>query len=275
MNKFRASPRVAITVMVLCLLALFGCQKELDSDGYFTCLPEKIEVFENNNAAAAETYVYDYDPVTLWPKTIAITIPASSYFKILDLDVNGNTINLGADGLIEMDVSRRITHLEVKKPFAGAEKGDYFYGYDSEGFLAERLYDDGGPFVERTVFLNDGAAIDSFTVSYELDHNKLLASLSFQPAANGNGENLLPYTDIFPELLPFAYLVKLGRISVDIPDRMKVLVESPGTQTFTLNFRYSGYQFDANELLTGFSSRLSVAGMPDYLRKFGITYMCK
>lgn len=275
MIRFHATPYVTTTVLVVCLLAFFSCQKELDANGYFTCQPEKIEVFENNNTIAAETYVYNNDPVTLWPKTITINIPAASYTKILDLDVNGNTISLGADGLIEMDASRRITHLEVKKRFAGAEKGDYFYGYDSEGFLAERLYDDGGALVERTIFKNDGVSVDSFTVSYELEPNNLLASISYQLPANGNGENLLPYTDIFPELLPFAYLVKLGRISIDIPERMKVLVESPSGPPFTLNFQYSGYQFDANELLTGFSSKVTGAGMADYQRKFGITYMCK
>jgi hypothetical protein len=254
---------------------IFSCQKELDPLGYNTCLPETIEVFENNATTASERYSYVYDPVTLWPKTITITLPAISFTKTLDLSLNGNLINLGTTGFIELDASRRIIHLSVNEIYPGAEKGDYFYGYDSQGFLAERLYDDGDSLIERSIFSNTGAAIDSFVIAYEFEPEKLIGSIAYQTAGTtGSGENLLPYTDIFPELIPFSYLVKLGRFSLDIPATMKVLYESPGLPAVPLNFQYSDYRFDGAKLLTGFTSHLTVPGFPDYRRTFSVNYVC-
>lgn len=264
------------SVFFFVFLGFFSCQKELDPEAYQTCLPQTIEVYLNGNANPGELYTYVYDPATLWPQSITLSIPDSLYLKTINVSFANDTIYLGAVGFIKLDGSRRITQLSLNEDLAGVEKGNYFYGYNNEGVLAERLFDNGDDVLERAAFTHQGTYIDSFYFQYEFQPGTLLGSLSYLSSPNGNGENnLLPYTDIFPELLPFAYMVKLGSISNDLPDKMKVLYESPGMPTYTLNYAYSSYGFNSDNLLTGFGSQLTVEGYPDYHRRFSIAYVCQ
>jgi hypothetical protein len=270
----RAGNYIAAIGLILAMVCT-GCQKELSPDDYKNCFVDKVEVFENGSSTAGEIYEYTYSAETLFPSSIFMDIKSAGFQKIIPVTFDGAVITLGTLGTITLDGTRRIKHLQVNEAYPGAEKGDYFYGYNVSGFLEERLFDDGNNVIERTIFSSDEKGFNSFDITYEFDPSTINGSLTYLSSPVFKSEVLYPYADLFPELLPFMMMMSLGKISSTPPEKMEVQYESPGQPDLMVTFSYSNFSVDGEGLLTSFTGRAATPGLPAYERRYSLFQSCR
>lgn len=264
------------SVVLLCLFTTFiSCQKELDENAYETCLLDKVEVFEGNASTPSEVYQYFYDPVTLKFSGLSIDVPAIGYSREAAITVSGTHIGIEGLANIELDGSRRITHLETIGNYPRGVKGDYFFGYNSTGFLEERLFDDGDLVLERTVYKNDGTGLQSFQKSYELGPVIASGVLTYDARGSQPANVLFPYGDVFPELIPFFPLIRLGKISSFPLESVTETIQRPASPPLTAEYLYNGYDESPAGSLQSFQSRIEITGQPEVNKKFRFTYTCR
>lgn len=264
------------SVLFFCLfISVVSCQKELDENGYESCFTSKIEVFHGNAAVPSEIYGYLYNPVSMQFSALHIDIPALGYSRRAVVSVSGNKIRVEGLGLIELDGSRRITHLETLGEFPGSRSGDYFYGYNISGFLEERLFDDGLQVLERTVFANDGTGFTSFHKTNEGSPVTAKGEFFWGRESSVTPNALLPYGDVFPELVPFFPMFRLGKISPLPLERVTEIMEAPTYPALAVGYQYEAYSASGTGALQSFESKKQVDGQPAHTRKYRITYTCQ
>lgn len=261
-------------VLLFLVFTVISCQKELDENGYESCLLERVEVYYGSASEPSEVYGYEYNPVSMQFSGLHIEIPALGYSRHAAVSVSAKGIMVEGLAKIELDGSRRITHLETIGDYPGSQQGDYFFGYNNTGFLEERLFDDGNLVLERTVYDNDGTGFTHFHKKYESDPKTVQGEFTYGNAGTQPGNVLLPYGDVFPELVPFFPMVRLGKISPLPLERVSETLESPAGPPLTADYLYNGYgETDAGSLAS-FESRMEKTGRPPLTRKFRLTYTC-
>jgi hypothetical protein len=261
-----------LMVPVLAILAM-GCQKELDEESFGICVLQKISIYEGAATAPTETYFFEYTQVGSWPASVSIDIPSVPYSQVIPISVQDRKVDLGDFGSFEVDGSRRITELIVNKEYPGAVEGDYFYGYNAQGFLEDRIYDDGVRDFELTKFANNGLSLSTFDTQLNPPSSPIaLGELTYQTAIQNGNNDVLVFTDIMPELLPFAPLIGIGKLG-NLPLEKYVLT-LPTLGGVTLQYAYANYTFDKG-LLTGFDNVISLPGLPPINRKFRMEYLCR
>lgn len=260
--------------LVLVAFVFLSCQKELDEKAFTNCLIDKIEIFEQAGTTPVETYTYSYNPVTLWPSNIEISIPSVPFNRNLTITVSPDNrdIDMGLTGSMKLDGSRRITELNISNAFPGGDQGEFFYGYNSNGFLEDRLYDDAISGLERIDFENDGSALTGFTIRQGGTDTLATATISYLTTPRLGTDVMLPFTEVFTELLPFFPMIRLGNIGNLPVDKM--LIQAPGVGGASLNYQFGNYQLNTDNSVTGFENTLTFLGLPPIKRRFQITYRC-
>lgn len=261
-----------LPVLMLAIVGV-GCQKELDAESFRVCALQKISIFEGAATLPTETYFFEYNQVGTWPSSVSIDIPSIPYKQVVPINVQDRKVDLGDFGSLELDGSRRITELIVNKAYPGAIEGDYFYGYNAQGFLEDRIYDDGVRDFELTKFANNGLSLATFDTQLNPPSPPIaLGELTYQNTQQKGNTDVLVFTDIMPELLPFTPLISLGKLGNQLLETYSLSLPTLGG--VTVKYGYSNYTFD-DGILTGFDNVVTLPGLPPLSRKFRIEYVCR
>ncbi|HSK14494.1 MAG TPA: hypothetical protein VK907_14835 [Phnomibacter sp.] len=267
-------PRAKWLGVIGVFFLLASCQKELDEGAFTTCAVEQINIFEGTAVNPAEAYWFEYDPQTWKATAIIINIAPANFYRRINITYSGNRVDLGITGFLELDAARRIAHLRIDNALPVADTGDYFYGYDAGGFLNDRLYDQGVWDMEHTRFENDGRSLTAMSIGYGNDPPVITGTFSYLQTPALQRDVIIPYGDIFPELLPFYPLIKYGRLGNLPLERTDLQVNLPNQPMINVVYHNSNYQLNTDGALSGFDNSITVPGLSPLRRRYLVTYTC-
>lgn len=263
-----------LTLGLLLLTLLNACQKELDDQILLKyCAIESLTLKDGNTGAAFAVYNYEYDSINRRPIVLRYTDLVSGESRLLAPTYADDTIYLGSNYLA-LDAGKRLVTLSETNAITGLSNGKYFYTYNSEGFIKERILDDGVNDAENTLFSFSGGTVSGYTqdfVSVPNAFNSSISYLSF-PAYADFGQFAM--YDIYPELMLYMPCFRIGRTPLFAMSAIKTAVAIPGSPITAIDFNYSNYNLTIEGWPSSFESDVLVNGVSAYKTKYEFTYRC-
>jgi hypothetical protein len=265
-----------ILFCVLALLLLSSCQKELTEEGGAPtfCNVASITV-KNGGGNVIELYEYEYDSVSRRPTRLRYQNFEAGTSKIVTPVYSADTVYLGLNTYLTVDASKRIKKLSEFDPPQGLIEGDYYFTYNSNGQLTERLIDDG--------------VNDAYTTSFNYNNNNLVNFSEDVPGfpqpipstvAYGSSPELKAYTqyallELFPELLLYMPTLQLGKISPLPIATVESTLELPGSPLpVTVTTTYDNYTLTQEGWLSTFQSKTVAGGSTVTSASYQFQYRC-
>ena len=266
-------------VILFCILAVssVACQKELANDGgpAFWALTD-VTVSDVNTKAVLSTYRYEYDSITMKATKLVYLNNVQNVqggTRTIYPSYNADTVFLGTGSYLVVDASKRVKQLSEFNARPGVVNGEYFYDYNGEGQLQERLYDDGGVTdAIRTTFNYNNGDLVQYSQDFKGYPLANTASLTYlnNPRILGFGQYSL--LEIFPELLLYMPCLSIGRSVLSPLSQITSEVSIPGPPTPRYTTLYSNFVMNAQGYVTSFETSVQIGTTPVVKTHYEFTY---
>ena len=186
---------------------------------------------------------------------------------------SNDTIYFASNSFLTFDASNRIETLTESDPTPGKDF-TYYYTYNSEGYLNQRLIDDGVNDAVRTNFTYSNGNLLSFKQDYGGFPQSLSANVSLATSPGIASFKQLGLIQLFPELLLYMPAVQLGKIASSPLSNIQVDITPANAPTDSFANVYSNYSLTAEGWLSSFQTDVVVNGIPESTIKYEFEYKC-
>jgi hypothetical protein len=262
-------------VILFCILAVSGvaCQKELTDDGgpAFWALTDVI-VTDVNTKAVLSKYEYEYDSISMKASKLLFQNPVTGATRTIYPSYSTDTVFLCTNSYLVVDASKRVKQLSEFNARPGVVNGEYFYDYNGEGQLQERLYDDGATDAIRTTFNYNNGDLVQYSQDFKGYPLANTASLTYlnTPRILGFGQYSL--LEIFPELLLYMPCLSIGRSVLYPLSQINSEVSLPAPPMPPYTTYYSNFVMNAQGYVTSFETSVQIGTNPVVKKHYEFTY---
>jgi hypothetical protein len=254
---------------------LTSCQKELkkeETDASAFCSVSAITI-SNGNSKVTGKYTYTYDSISRRATMLKFQSFEANTTKIYYPTYSGDTMFFSQKGYLILDASKRIKLL-VDPNAPGGKNLAYYYSYNSQGKLEQRLIDDGFNDALRTNFSYTNGSLSGFKQDYAGFPQSLAAIVSLNTATTITDFNQFALVDLFPELVMYLPTFQLGTIT-EFP-LAKIEANIGITNLPASNFvnTYGNYTLTAEGWLSSFQTDEVIVGVPESTTKYLFEYKC-
>ncbi|MES2645675.1 MAG: hypothetical protein V4717_02280 [Bacteroidota bacterium] len=252
---------------------LTSCQKELKEEDNPTFCNVSTITIKNGNSKITAKYSYEYDSVTRRATMLKFQNFESGAIKIIYPTYSGDTVFLSQKGYLVLDASKRLTALQDPNA-PGGKNLSYFYSYNSQGSLEQRLMDDGVNDVLRTNFSYTNGNLTGYKQDYAGFPQSLAATIELNTTTNVTGFNQLALLDLFPELVFYLPTFQLGKIS-DFPlSKIQANIGVTNLPASSFVNTYNNYTLTPEGWLSSFQTDEVIVGVPESTTSYSFEYNC-
>lgn len=257
----------------IAVLMLGACQKELGEQNAIPFCALTSVVIKNKAGAITGRYSYEYDSITRRPTLLQFNNLINGTSKTIIPTYKNDTIFLAQNSYLTVDASNRIETL-VDPNAAGGQNLSYYYTYNSQGQLDQRLIDDGINDALRTNFVYTNDTLATINQDFAGFPQSLSAAVSLFTAQKLTGFNQFSVLELFPELLLYMPALQLGKITSFPLSEVEVNVAIPTLPPDSFTNKYSSYSFTPEGWLSSFQSDVVVNGVTESTIKYEFEYKC-
>jgi hypothetical protein len=248
-----------IILFCIAAISLGSCQKELTDDNppVFWAVTG-ITVSNADIKEVVAQYNFEYDSVKRQATMMNYQNFSLGVSRTIYPLYSKDTVYLGQDSYLTLDPSKRVKILTEFNARPGIANGDYYYNYNGQGQLEERLLDDGmGDAIRTTFNYNNGDLVkykQDFK-GYPLANSSTLSYLT-APKINGFGQYSL--LEVFPELLLYMPCLSIGK-PVSYPvSQIDSQVDIPGSPANSFITLYSNYTLTPEGYISTYQTKVQV-----------------
>ena len=255
------------------ILMLSSCQKELGEENVIPFCALTSVVLKNKAGAITARYNYQYDSITQRPTLLQFNNLTNGTSTTINPTYKNDTIFLAQNSYLTLDASNRIETL-VDPNAAGGKNLSYYYTYNSQGQLNQRLIDDGINDALRTNFNYTNEALSTINQDFGGFPQSLSATVSLLTAQKLNGFSQFSVLEFFPELLLYLPSFQLGKITSFPLSEVEVIVAIPNLPAASFTNKYTNYSFTPEGWLSSFQSDVVVNGVTESTIQYEFEYKC-
>lgn len=256
------------------IILLCSCQKELTDEGQpGFCHLSGITV-KDEAGNITSVYQFTYDSILRRPTLLYFEDFTSGNTKTIFPSYNKDTITLGSNSYLTLDASRRLKTLVEFNGTQGIYNADFYYTYNSEGQLSERLIDDRVNSALRTNFTFTNGNLTSFKEDLPGYPQSITGILSYAASPIIAGYSQYALLELFPELLLYMPLFQIGKLPNTPVTSLKADINVPGFPISSINITYSNYSLTNEGWLGAFETSTVVSGSSPVISKYQFHYKC-
>jgi len=255
------------------LTILNSCQKELAENNLAAFCGVSSVILKDGSGNIKARYDYEYDSLLRRPTMMRYQNFQSGTSKTIYPTYSNDTVYFSQGNYLTLDASKRIKFLAEPTPVP-ANYLNYYYTYNSNGNLDQRLLDDGINDALRTNFFFDNGNLSGYKKDYAGVPQSLSADITTATAPKITGYNQYAFFEIFPELLLYMPVLQLGKMPAFPMSAIETSIENTGGSSPAYTTNYSNYAVNAEGWLSTFETNMTVNGVPGSTVKYELAYTC-
>jgi hypothetical protein len=250
-----------------------SCQKEVNwNDDVKFCGVSTI-IVRNASGAITEKFTFQYDTVRRRPEALGYTNFESGTSEQILPEYKADTIFYNANVYAVTDGTRRIKLLHTIDKSSGKAL-DYYYTYDTFGYLTQRIADDGYHDAARTNFTYDNGMLTGFQQDFQGYPLALSAVVSYEQSTRFNGYSEYSLIELFPELVLYMPTFQMGKMAAYAIKKVERHIDNTNLPPMNLTDNYSNYSLNTEGWPQEFQTQLVVSGTPALTSKYSFEYTC-
>jgi hypothetical protein len=272
--KFRRDFSWHMLKSILLVVLVSSCQKELDiEDLPKFCGVSSITIIDGKTNAVTAVYSYEYDSFLLKPSKIIYENLSNGVTRTVKPTYAGDSIYLGGQGFITLDNSGKVSILNQANNMPGIDNGDYYYTYNNQGRIEQKLLDDGVDDAKRTNFIYTEDSLTGYRQDLPGHSQGLLATFSYASKLQLKGFLELANVEVFPELVLYLPCIKLGKLPTH-PLSQIISARSVYGTLPKITVDYNNYTLTQEGWLSSFESNRNQEGGGTTKTIYKIDYLC-
>lgn len=261
-----------LSSLIVCCFLFCGCQKELTDQS----LPEfcgvtSVTVTDGTTNTVTAVYTFTYDTVIHKPSILKYQNFPKGISRTINPTYTGDSIYLGSTNFITLDGTGKISILNERNSLPGINNGDYYYEYNTQGQLEQKLLDNGIDDAARTNFTYKNDTLVAFRQDIPNFQQGLSASLTYSNTLQLKGFSEFAAVEIFPELLLYMPCIKLGKLSSTPLAQITSNIAEPSSTSAS---NYGNYILTQEGWLSSFEVTTPVNGQKPIKTIYSFEYEC-
>jgi len=255
------------------LAILSSCQKELSENNITAFCGVSAVTLKDGNGNITARYDYQYDSLLRRPTMMRYQNFEAGTSRTVYPTYSNDTVFFAQNSYLTLDASNRIKTL-TEPTQAQANQIDYYYTYNSNGNLDQRLLDDGINDAVHTNFSYNNGNLAGYKQDYAGVPQSLSANITTATTPKISAYGQYAFVEIFPELLFYMPALQLGKMPAFPISAIETSIETTGNPYPSYTTNYSNYTVNAEGWLSTFEVNMTLNGVPGSTIKYELAYTC-